>query len=75
MIRVGCAIKRRLQFFYWKLNILASPDFSIDLKDVPKAICWLDDLICVGYKDEYVIYNVSSYQRQFRDNYFSPQDN
>ncbi|KAL9890338.1 vacuolar protein sorting 39 isoform 1-T1 [Glossina fuscipes fuscipes] len=58
VIRVCCAIKRRLQFFYWKLNLLASPDFSIDLKDIPKALCWVDDLICVGYKDEYVIYNI-----------------
>uniref|UniRef100_A0A1A9VCV0 CNH domain-containing protein n=1 Tax=Glossina austeni TaxID=7395 RepID=A0A1A9VCV0_GLOAU len=58
VIRVCCAIKRRLQFFYWKLNLLASPDFSIDLKDIPKALCWVEDLICVGYKDEYVIYNI-----------------
>ncbi|KNC27078.1 hypothetical protein FF38_10779 [Lucilia cuprina] len=62
VIRVCCVIKRRLQFFYWKLNILASPEFSIELKDVPKALCWVQDLICVGYKDEYVIYNIK-YQK------------
>lgn len=64
VLRVCCAIKRRLQFFYWKPYILESPDFSIELKDVPKALCWVDDLICVGYKDEYVIFNVSSFSNK-----------
>ncbi|XP_075145263.1 vacuolar protein sorting 39 [Haematobia irritans] len=58
VVRVCCAIKRRLQFFYWKPDVLESPNFSIELKDVPKALCWVDDLICVGYKDEYVIFNI-----------------
>uniref|UniRef100_A0A1I8Q852 CNH domain-containing protein n=1 Tax=Stomoxys calcitrans TaxID=35570 RepID=A0A1I8Q852_STOCA len=58
VVRVCCAIKRRLQFFYWKPDLLESPSFGIDLKDVPKALCWVDDLICVGYKDEYVIFNI-----------------
>ncbi|XP_073823691.1 vacuolar protein sorting 39 isoform X1 [Musca autumnalis] len=58
VLRICCAIKRRLQFFYWKPYLLESPDFSIELKDVPKALCWVDDLICVGYKDEYVIFNI-----------------
>ncbi|KAM7360062.1 vacuolar protein sorting 39 [Cochliomyia hominivorax] len=58
VIRVCCAIKRRLQFFYWKLNTLASLECSVDLKDVPKSLCWVHDLVCVGYKDEYIIYNI-----------------
>lgn len=35
-------------------------NISIDLKDVPRALSWLDDSICVGYKDEYVLYDIST---------------
>lgn len=60
VIRMCVAIKRRLQFYYWKLDRLHPLPISIELKDVPKALCWIDDVICVGFKDEYVIYNISS---------------
>ncbi|XP_017486176.1 PREDICTED: vam6/Vps39-like protein [Rhagoletis zephyria] len=58
VIGVCCAIKRQLQFFYWKQDKLNTFDFNIELKDVPKAICWVDDAVCIGFKDEYVIYNM-----------------
>ncbi|XP_055904894.1 vam6/Vps39-like protein [Eupeodes corollae] len=60
VIRMCVAIKRRLQFYYWKQDRLHPLPISIELKDVPKALCWIDDIICVGFKDEYVIYNISS---------------
>ncbi|XP_067624404.1 vam6/Vps39-like protein [Eurosta solidaginis] len=58
VIGICCAIKRQLQFFYWKQDKLNNFDFNIELKDVPKALCWVDDAICIGFKDEYVIYNM-----------------
>lgn len=58
LIRVACIMKRRLHCYYWKQNLLASPNFFIELKDTPKCLCWFEGLICIGYKDEYVIYNV-----------------
>ncbi|XP_037947874.1 vam6/Vps39-like protein [Teleopsis dalmanni] len=60
VIRLCCAIKRRLQFFYWKVDALQAPEFAIELKDIPRALCWIDDVICVGFKDEYVIYDIHS---------------
>lgn len=58
-IRIGCAIRRQLVFFFWKKSKLASLQLVIELLDVPKAMCWVNQTVCVGYKDEYVIYNVS----------------
>ncbi|KAH8360113.1 hypothetical protein KR093_010845 [Drosophila rubida] len=58
-IRIGCAIKRRVVFFFWKKDKLDSLQLAIDLLDVPRAICWVNQAVCVGYKDEYVIYNIS----------------
>ncbi|KAH8419148.1 hypothetical protein KR222_006707 [Zaprionus bogoriensis] len=59
-IRIACAIKRRMVFFFWKKNKLSSLELVIDLVDVPKAMCWINQTVCVGYKGEYVIYNISS---------------
>ncbi|XP_062126345.1 vam6/Vps39-like protein [Drosophila sulfurigaster albostrigata] len=58
-IRIGCAIKRRIVFFFWKVDKLDSLELTIELLDVPRAICWVNQTVCVGYKDEYVIYNIS----------------
>ncbi|XP_064549441.1 vam6/Vps39-like protein [Drosophila montana] len=59
-IRIGCAIKRQLVFFFWKKDQLASLQLAIELIDVPKAMCWVNQLVCVGYKNEYVLYDISS---------------
>lgn len=58
-IRIGCAIRRRLVLFFWKKDKLASLELVLELIDVPKALCWVNQLVCVGYKDEYVLYDVS----------------
>ncbi|BFF89286.1 vam6/Vps39-like protein [Drosophila madeirensis] len=58
-IRVCCAIRRRLVFFFWKKDQLDSLQLSIELSDVPKSLCWVGHAVCVGYKDEYVVYDIS----------------
>lgn len=58
-IRIGCAIKRRIVFFFWKKDKLASLELAIELIDVPRAISWVNQTVCVGYKDEYVLYDIS----------------
>ncbi|XP_017034400.1 vam6/Vps39-like protein [Drosophila kikkawai] len=58
-IRVCCAIKRRLVFFFWKKDKLDSLELSIELSDVPRSLCWAGHAVCVGYKDEYVVYDIS----------------
>ncbi|XP_016951341.1 vam6/Vps39-like protein [Drosophila biarmipes] len=58
-IRVCCAIRRRLVFFFWKEDKLNSLELSIELSDVPRSLSWVGHAVCVGYKDEYVIYDIS----------------
>ncbi|EDW95878.1 vam6/Vps39-like protein [Drosophila yakuba] len=59
VIRVCCAIRRRLVFFFWKEDKLNSLELSIDLSDVPRTLCWVGHAVCVGFKDEYVVYDIS----------------
>uniref|UniRef100_A0A182JZ75 CNH domain-containing protein n=1 Tax=Anopheles christyi TaxID=43041 RepID=A0A182JZ75_9DIPT len=60
--RVCVAVKRKLQCYYWKQNQLLSLDSEIDLNDVPKTVAWNNNFICVGYKTEYVLYDMSAAQ-------------
>lgn len=53
------AVKRKLQLYYWKNNEFNSFDEDINLTDIPKALSWCQETICVGYKGEYSLYEVS----------------
>lgn len=61
VVRMCVAVKRKLQLWYWKWKqhdlLSFAPD--IDLSDVPKTVLWSENTICVGYKTEYVLYDVS----------------
>jgi len=65
-IRIGCAINRRIVFFFWKKDKLASLELTIELIDVPRAISWVNQTVCVGYKHQYVIYNVSLHTYSYK---------
>ncbi|XP_055613436.1 vam6/Vps39-like protein [Uranotaenia lowii] len=60
--RLCVAVKRKLQCYYWKQNELLEFGNDIDLNDVPKTIAWNNSWICVGFKTEYVIYDISGEQ-------------
>lgn len=48
-----------MQFWYFKQStLLKSPD-EIELNDIPKSLAWLQNSILVGFKTEYVLYDVS----------------
>lgn len=49
-------IKRQLQFWFWKNDQLKEYLKPIQLDDTPKAIVWLDNAICVGFKTDYIMY-------------------
>lgn len=61
VVRVCVAIKRRLLFWYWKHDKLIEFGEPIDLAEVPKALVWLNNTICIGYKTEYVLYDVGRF--------------
>ncbi|KFB35035.1 AGAP002498-PA-like protein [Anopheles sinensis] len=60
--RVCVAVKRKLQCYYWKQHQLLEFISDIDLNDVPKTVAWNNNFICVGYKTEYVLYDISGDQ-------------
>lgn len=42
-----------------------APD--IELNDVPKVLSWTGNLICIGYKTEYVLFDISDEKRRRQD--------
>lgn len=60
LVRMCVAIKRKLQLWYWKYDHLKELQESIDLSDVPKGLAFSGNSICVGYKTEYVLYDIST---------------
>lgn len=61
VVRLCVAIKRKLQFWYWKHDQLLEFYEVIDLSDVPKSMVWLENTICIGFKTDYILYDVSFY--------------
>ncbi|XP_011445059.3 vam6/Vps39-like protein [Magallana gigas] len=60
MLRVCVAVRKKLQIMFWKNKTFHDlEDFT--LYEVPKAMCWCKDSICVGfYKREYFLVKVNS---------------
>lgn len=59
VVRLCVVIKRQLQFWYWKHDKLLQFREPIQLDDTPKAVVWLDNAICIGFKTDYILYEVS----------------
>lgn len=59
LVRMCVAIKRKLQLWYWKQDKLLEFAPDIDLTDVPKSLLWTDNTICIGFRSEYVLYDVN----------------
>ncbi|XP_035774752.1 vam6/Vps39-like protein isoform X2 [Anopheles albimanus] len=60
--RVVVAVKRKLQCYYWKQNQLLTLINDIDLNDVPRTVALNNTFICVGYKTEYVLFDINGDQ-------------
>lgn len=59
LVRLCVVIKRQLQFWYWKHDKLLQYRHSIQLDDTPKTLVWHKNSICIGFKTDYVMYDVS----------------
>lgn len=57
-VRMCVAVKRKLLFYYWKKGEFLELREDIVLPDVPRALAWCADSICVGFKNDYVLYQV-----------------
>lgn len=60
VVRICVVVKRKLQFYYWKNNKFLQLVNDISLNDIPKTITWCQEMICVGFRNEYSLYEVIS---------------
>lgn len=59
VVRMCVAIKRKLQLWYWKYNQLLEYGKDIELTDVPRVMSWSGNSICIGFKTEYILYDIT----------------
>ena len=52
-MRLVVAVKRKLQFYYWKNRKFLELQPDINLPDVPRTLAWRKDAICIGYGSAY----------------------
>lgn len=58
-IRLAIAVKRKIQFYFLKNGEFITMCKSITVSDIPKEMSWGQNVICIGFKDEYTLYSVS----------------
>lgn len=58
VVRLCVVIKRQLQFWYWKHDKLLQYREPIQLDEQPKTVVWLENAICIGFKTDYLLYDV-----------------
>jgi hypothetical protein len=51
-------VKRKLQLYYLKNRDFLELSKDISLPDVPRAISWYDQMICIGFKSTYSLFKV-----------------
>lgn len=67
LVRACVAVKRKLQLYYWKRNELLEFSPDIELNDVPKVLKWSANMICIGFKTEYILIDISDEKRRRHD--------
>ncbi|KAJ9588748.1 hypothetical protein L9F63_017952, partial [Diploptera punctata] len=63
LVRMCVAVKRKLQFFYWKNNVFLDLHEDLGVADVPRALAWCQETICVGFKGDYCLLQLTGEQQ------------
>lgn len=58
LVRLAVAVKRKLQLYFLKNNEFLPLMDDINLTEIPKAMIWCDETICIGYRGEYALIKV-----------------
>ncbi|KAK6183438.1 hypothetical protein SNE40_010920 [Patella caerulea] len=56
-LRICVTSKRRAQFYYWKNRDFYDLLNELSLYDMPRAMAWCKDSICIGFKRDYFLIN------------------
>ncbi|CAH0400093.1 unnamed protein product [Chilo suppressalis] len=60
VVRLCVAVRRKLQLYYGKNGEFKQHLFDFTIPDVPKVMAWGQQYICVGFKAEYTLYDLST---------------
>lgn len=61
IVRMCVAVKRKLLMFYWKKGSFHPLMEEFSMPDTPKAMAWIKETICVGFKGDsvYMLYHLN----------------
>ncbi|KAJ8895019.1 hypothetical protein PR048_000328, partial [Dryococelus australis] len=62
-VRMCVVVKRRLQLYYWKNNKFLGLREDLTVSDIPRAIAWCQETLCVGFKGDYSLLKLSGSQQ------------
>lgn len=60
VVHLCVAVRRKLQLYYGKNGEFKKHLFDFTIPDVPKVMAWGQQYLCVGFKGEYTLYDLSS---------------
>ncbi|GBP23493.1 hypothetical protein EVAR_12773_1 [Eumeta japonica] len=60
VIRLCVAVRRKLQLYYGKNGDFKKHLFDFTVPDIPKVMAWGQQYLCIGFKGEYTLYDLSS---------------
>lgn len=60
LVRLCVAVKRKLQLYQGINGEFKQHLYEFNIPDVPKVMAWGQQYLCVGFKAEYVLYDLSS---------------
>lgn len=60
VVRLCVAVRRKLQLYYGKNGEFKQHLFDFTVPDVPKMISWGQEYLCVAYKSDYALLDLSS---------------
>ncbi|KAK7863279.1 hypothetical protein R5R35_005325 [Gryllus longicercus] len=63
-VRLCVAVKRKLQLYYWKNGSFLELSEDLAVPDVPRALVWCQETLCVGFKGEYSLVHLSPAKKQ-----------
>ncbi|KAL3874849.1 hypothetical protein ACJMK2_037811 [Sinanodonta woodiana] len=59
-LRMCVAVKRKIQLMYWKNRDFHELQTDLNLYDIPRAMAWCKDSLCVGFKRDYFLIKVNT---------------
>ncbi len=57
-VRLVVAVKKKLQFYFWKNRKFHELYPDVSLPDYPRSLAWSENSICVGLRNDYILVKV-----------------